>query len=74
MKVALARVVRNADRVVRNGDENTVGVVDTSMRVVRRIRRRIVVVVQIRGRQGVEACVGLDRLGKGNGRARRPRW
>ena len=49
MKVALARVVRNADGVVRNGDENTVGVVATSMRVVRRIRRRIVVVVQIRG-------------------------
>ena len=49
MKVALARVVRNADEVVRNGDENTVGVVDTSMRVVMRIRRRIVVVVQIRG-------------------------
>ena len=49
MKVALARVVRNADEVVRNGDENTVGVVATSMRVVRRIRQRIVVVVQIRG-------------------------
>jgi len=60
MKVALARVVRNADGVVRNGDENTVGVVARSMQVVslRRIRRRIVVLVQIRGREGVEAGLG----------------
>ena len=48
MKVALALVVLNADGVVRNGDENTVGVEATSMLVVRRIRRIIVVVVQIR--------------------------
>ena len=48
MKVALAQVVWNANGVVWNGDENTVGVVATSMWVVSRIRRRIVVVVQIR--------------------------
>ena len=48
MKVALVRVVGNADGVVRNGYENTKSVEATSIRVVGKIHRRIVIVGQIR--------------------------
>ena len=66
MKILLGLIVWNANGVVWNRDENTKGVGAMSMRIVRRIWRRIVVVVQICKWEDVEAGVGWDCNGKGN--------